>query len=79
VRENFEKALLLPSLRKNPKLWICASNFEIKKKTYTKARTLLQKAKLKITSQEHAPEIWFESIQLEIVSDNIKIAQSLCS
>ena len=79
VRENFEKALLVPSLRKNPKLWICASDFEVKIKAFTKARTLLQKAKLKITSQELAPEIWFESIQLEIISENTKIAQSLCS
>ena len=42
---------------------------------FTKARTLLQKARIKLQNDE----IWVESINLEILSENLKIARNLCS
>ena len=75
VRENYESALQVPELRAEPKIWIAASNFEIELQMFTKARTLLQKARIKLQTDE----VWVESINLEILSDNLKIARNLCS
>ena len=76
VRKNFEMALQVPELKKCSVLWIAAANFEILQAALTKARTILQKARLKISNSE---DLWFESINLEIISGNLKIAQTLSS
>jgi len=71
--------LQVAELKKSLSFWISAANFEIKQREYTKARTYLQKARLKLPNDPMAPELWYESINLEILSDNAKIAQNLCS
>lgn len=75
ARATYDEALRSVDLRKVAQLWICASDFEQLQNANTKARTILQKGRLKIDSEL----IWAESIRLEIKEQNTQIAQNLCS
>jgi len=79
VRLTFEDALMVPEMRKCALVWINAADFEIRQQYYTKARTLLQKARIKIADAKSCVDIWFHSIRLEVLSDNVQIARNLCS
>lgn len=76
ARDTYDEALQVPEIRKQPLVWLCAADFEREQKTLTRARTLLQKARVKILNE---PQIWVASIELEIHAGNAKIAANLCS
>lgn len=46
----------------------------MKQKEFTRARTYLQKSRLKLPNDPKAHELWYESIMLEVLSGNLKIA-----
>lgn len=77
ARVAFEAGLERPALRKSKAFWLAYFDFEVRNNNLTRARTLLQKARVKLVSEEEAQEIWYASIVLEINQKNIKIAQSL--
>uniref|UniRef100_H2ZEY5 Pre-mRNA-processing factor 6 n=1 Tax=Ciona savignyi TaxID=51511 RepID=H2ZEY5_CIOSA len=75
----FQALLLkkLPGLSKCPRaipLWRLLSSLEQKKGTLTKARAVLEKARLK---NPNCPELWLASIRLEWNADIKNIAKSL--
>lgn len=59
-----------------PRLMIASADLDIKEEKYTKARTILQEARDKYPENE---EVWLESIRLEKLAKNERIAYSLCS
>lgn len=60
----------------NPHMWICYARMEQALEKYTKARTLLQKGRIKLPKNDL---LWLETIWLEIRADNMKAAIQLCS
>jgi hypothetical protein len=52
-------------------VWLCAADFEARHEAFTRSRTLLQKARIKIKDE---PDLWTASIELEIKTGNVKIA-----
>ena len=52
-------------------VWLESARFEERQECFTRARTILQKARAKMPLD---PQIWLASIKLEITCDNEKIA-----
>jgi hypothetical protein len=57
-------------------MWTEAAAYETRIDAQTKARTLLQKARIKLPESEL---VWLHSIRLELKANNQKIAQHLMS
>lgn len=57
-------------------MFVSAAKFEIKNDAVARARTLLNKARIKLPDSE---QVWLESIRLELASGNDKIAHHLLS
>lgn len=77
ARVAFEAGLERPAARKSRAFWLAYVDFELRQNNVTRARTLLQKAKVKLLSDADAQQIWYASIVLELNQKNMKIAQSL--
>jgi hypothetical protein len=75
----YDEALEIMAIRKSRVFWLSYSDFELRQNNVTRARTLLQKARVKIVNEQDSQRIWYESIYLEIKQNNIKIAQALAS
>lgn len=76
ARNTFEEALKLDEIKSNRQVWLCFADFEANQEAFTRARTILQKARVKMSNDE---EIWLASIRLEIRTENINISKNLLS
>ncbi len=68
VRAVYEEAL--QSCSQDWQVYVAAAKFEINSESVTRARTLLNKARIKLPD---SAEVWLESIRLEQTSNNEKI------
>ena len=55
-------------------MWLESARFEERQEMFTRARTILQKARAKMPKDS---QVWLASIRLEIMCDNERIAQHL--
>ena len=71
ARETYEEAIKHEVVKSQNQVWICYAEFEINQEAFTRARTILQKARVRMPNDH---EIWMASIRLEIRTENIKIS-----
>lgn len=71
ARAVFDKAFQIDALKGNKLIWLSYAKLESDQENYTRARTILQKARVKMSQDE---DIWLASVRLEIKSENLKIA-----
>mmetsp|Transcript_35814 Transcript_35814/g.47127 ORF Transcript_35814/g.47127 Transcript_35814/m.47127 type:complete len:101 (+) Transcript_35814:1161-1463(+) len=71
VRSTYDKALQVDTVRSERIIWLEAARFEERQEAFTRARTILQKARAKMPSDAL---IWLASIKLEVTCDNERIA-----
>lgn len=76
ARTTYEEALKIDEIKSNRQVWICFSDFEANQEAFTRARTILQKARVRMVIDE---EIWLASIRLEIKTENLTISKNLLS
>lgn len=74
ARNCFEKAINFGTVRDERTIWLLAAEFEQRQEAYTRARTILQKARVKFAQND---QIWHASIKLELSSENQQIAAHL--
>ena len=74
ARAVYEKAMNSATIRDEVTIWLLAAKFEERNEAFTRARTILQKARVKFGQNEH---IWHASIKLEVSIDNQQIANHL--
>ena len=71
ARQTYERALQNEAVRRERVVWLEAARFEERQEAFTRARTILQKARAKMPTDAL---IWLATIRLEITCDNEKIA-----
>jgi pre-mRNA-processing factor 6 len=76
ARETYEEALKVDEVKTQRLIWICYADFETNQEAFTRARTILQKARVRMINDE---EVWIASIRLEIRTENINISKNLLS
>ena len=76
ARHTYEEALQTEEVKTEKQIWLNYAQFETNQEAFTRARTILQKARIRMPNEQ---DIWLASVRLEIQSDNIKIALNLLS
>lgn len=76
ARKTYDEAIQVEGVKGEKNVWIDYARFETQQEMYTRARTILQKARIRMSTDE---DIWIASIRLEILSENHKISLNLLS
>lgn len=70
ARQTFEEAITIDSLKTSKLIWLNYAHFETRQEAFTRARSILQKARIRMPMDE---DIWLASVRLESKSENFKI------
>ena len=76
ARATYEEALVTEGVKSERQVWLSFADFEARHLALTKARTILQKARIRMPADDL---IWLASARLEVRSENSKIALNLVS